>query len=909
MWWLDGWVVRGTLRGLQGWILPPLLSLLLIPGHHSSLRQVNTKYGPVQGVLTQRTDRLQPVATFLGIPFAAPPVGNLRFMPPVTVSPWREVLRADTFGPVCPQNLPEVGNSSNALGRLSFGRIEELKRQRPFLRNQSEDCLYLNVYVPASGEIKTAPIPVLLFIHGDSFQWGSGNLYDGSALAAYGDVVVVTINYRLGVFGFLNVNSGAASGIPSNLGILDQIAALHWIQENIQDFGGDRNSVTVLGQGTGAACLHYLMTSDALPHGLLFHRVILMSGSALSPWARATNPHNTSKGLAAALNCPTSPPHNMVRCLRDTSVRELLNASQSLQSSNRFEVLFGPSYDAIVVHTFKNKVGEYLERMARYDLMLGVTSAEAFVLLNQEEMELGLETEGRNKLVSDFVTATFQHHQKEIFSAILTEYTDWASVSRHPITTRDSTLSALSDGLYVSPAIETADYHASLNKNSWFYVFDYQSKFGPFKTRQGCIHGEELDYVLGLPLQRRSSQRNYTRTEEYLAEMVLTYWSNFITSGNPNFPRDPTKVQPKGNKQRTSSSFDWDPYDPTYKKYLHIGVKTRMKDQFRARQVALWLNLVPDLVRSGQLEFEGRAGVLSEMDEEALEEEYLTYSETLPYIPSIKDLSLSKTSAQAKSYGVMMGDHGMGATHGDKALQAPGVPAATPSVPSNDSYFALAEGSLSSYSTALSVTIAIGTSLLILNILIFAAVYYQRDRNKMGSRYSLSSSGRAQEPVSPHQPSSLSGSVQLSQGRHSRRQSCRMSSYDQHGRSTYLPPPQFADGQHSEGSESAFSMGGGGGMVGVTVATLPRRCHQQSMSDTQPLILGGSSFRTLPRQPPEATKLGYGSVRNSRTDLAQGSSQTLPLKSSLKKSLEPQGSHFPTEEGGGSGGSLEELRV
>lgn len=255
-----------------------------------------------------------------------------------------------------------------------------------------------------------------------------------------------------------------------------------------------------------------------------------------------------------------------------------------------------------------------------------------------------------------------------------------------------------------------------------------------------------------------------------------------------------------------------------------------------------------------------------------------------------------------------MGDHGIGANHGDKALQAPGMTVATPSVPSNDSYFALAEGSLSSYSTALSVTIAIGTSLLILNILIFAAVYYQRDRNKMGSRYSLSSSGRPQEPVSPHQPSSLSGSVQLSQGRHSRRQSCRMSNYDQHGRSTYLPPPQFADGQHSEGSESAFSMGGGG-MVGVTVATLPRgRCHQQAMSDTQPLILGGSSFRTLPRQPPEPTKIGYGSVRNSRTDLAQGSSQTLPLKSSLKKSLEPQGNHFPNDEGG-PGGSLEELRV
>jgi neuroligin len=188
------------------------------------------------------------------------------------------------------------------------------------------------VYVPASGEIKTAPLPVVLFIHGDSFNWGSGNLYDGSGLAAYGDVVVVTINYRLGVLGFLNVNSGISSGIPSNLGILDQIAALHWIQENIQDFGGDKGSVTVMGHGMGAACLHYLMTSDALPHGLLFHRVILMSGSALSPWARATSPHNTSRSLAAGLNCPTSPPHNTVRCLREASLESLLNMSKSIHS-------------------------------------------------------------------------------------------------------------------------------------------------------------------------------------------------------------------------------------------------------------------------------------------------------------------------------------------------------------------------------------------------------------------------------------------------------------------------------------------------------------------------------------------------------------------------------------------------
>ena len=129
-----------------------LLLMLLLPAlGESSYRNVNTKYGPVQGVLQQRTERLQPVAMFLGIPFATPPVGNLRFMPPVTVSPWKEPLLADRFGPVCPQNLPDVSNSSSSLHKISSGRLAHIRRSMPLLQNQSEDCLYLNVYVPASG--------------------------------------------------------------------------------------------------------------------------------------------------------------------------------------------------------------------------------------------------------------------------------------------------------------------------------------------------------------------------------------------------------------------------------------------------------------------------------------------------------------------------------------------------------------------------------------------------------------------------------------------------------------------------------------------------------------------------------------------------------------------------------------
>ena len=294
----------------------------------------------------------------------------------------------------------------------------------------------------------------------------------------------------------------------------------------------------------------------------------------------------------------------------------------------------------------------------------------------------------------------------------------------------------------------------------------------------------------------------------------------------------------------------------------------------------------------------------------------------------------------------MMGDLAGSAPSGG---EPPVLVSATPGFPQNESYFALAEGSLSSYSTALSVTIAIGTSLLILNILIFAAVYYQRDRNKMGSRYSLSrehsthSSGHP-TPTHPSGPAStLSSGISLTSGGRGhggqRRQSCHMRSYGGPGHSTYLPPPQFADGQgpgvtsdrhdHGHLSDSNFSMMSAAGSTGITIATLPRRCHTASVnssSDTQPLIVA-SSFRTLPRRPQDQVGPSHYPGGQQVSSVAESSihSQTLPLKSSLKKTVnsdfdrcqqqagEVEGLHHITKQVASSkmsgAGSMEELRV
>lgn len=204
-----------------------------------------------------------PVRSFLGIPYAAPPIGELRWRPPVPAPSWAGVRDATAFGPDSFQE-------------------HDIQLRGPGL---SEDCLYLNVWTPAS--TPAAGAPVMVWIHGNGYTRGSGShrTYDGSALAARG-VVVVTVNYRLGLAGFLahpQLSAESDRGSSGNYGLLDQISALRWVQENIGALGGDRSRVTVFGQSAGATCTHLLMASE-LTAGL-FSQAILHSPGSMRPMA------------------------------------------------------------------------------------------------------------------------------------------------------------------------------------------------------------------------------------------------------------------------------------------------------------------------------------------------------------------------------------------------------------------------------------------------------------------------------------------------------------------------------------------------------------------------------------------------------------------------------------------------
>ena len=218
---------------------------------------VRVDTGKVRG----RSDGL--VQTFLGLPFAAPPVGPLRFRPPRRPAPWTDARDATEHGPGAMQ-VPTV-----------------LESTRGFSGVCSEDCLYLNVWTPDPGRRHTPSLPVLVWIHGGSFVTGSGSIpwYDGTRLAARGDIVVVTLNYRLGPFGYLDLPAAGDDDHRSsgNLGLLDQIAALAWVRDNIEAFGGDPGRVCVVGESAGSMSVGTLLTAE--PARGLVHRAIMQSGT------------------------------------------------------------------------------------------------------------------------------------------------------------------------------------------------------------------------------------------------------------------------------------------------------------------------------------------------------------------------------------------------------------------------------------------------------------------------------------------------------------------------------------------------------------------------------------------------------------------------------------------------------
>ncbi|XP_068222391.1 neuroligin-4, Y-linked-like [Palaemon carinicauda] len=769
----------------HNWLQLTLLLLLAVVGvppvngETRSPRVVTTKYGKLRGSIRPLPNKhLRPVEVFLGVPYATPPTGSNRFSPTRTPSPWAGEKEADQYGPVCPQHLPELWDDDDAEASMPRSRLMHLRRLANYLTHQAEDCLYLNVYVPSlvADTRGHRALPVIVYIHGESYLWGASNPYDGSVLAAHGEVIVVTLNYRLGPLGFLNTNADPRGrGHVMNHGLIDQIAALHWVQENIGAFGGDPGSVTLLGHGTGAACIHFLMASTAVAPGL-FHRTILMSGSALSPWAVVGTPIHYALQFGRALNCTSSlapginllhdsqlKPSNeeldqMVNCLKDKPLEELQTVHVA---SPQFLYAFGPSVDGIVIRNdYRREIRKRADEQTKeYDLLFGVVPHESYNALSNGAIESGIDVERRDQIFRTTVRNSYDYHLNEVFISVVNEYTDWENPDASPTAVRDATLAALSDSQYVAPLLKTANNLRIGDKNQFFYVFDHTttSESESADSVRGAVHGDELAYIFGAPLVGELgvfTANNWTHQDTLVSETMLFYIANFAKTGNPNL-RPGQELTTNAKDKSKFKKLVWEKYDPIYQKYLYIGSRPRMKDHYRAHQLALWIWLVPQLQRVGRLEFL----TLRDPDNQHLDDE-----ERLQELSVLHHLFAHFDSPELYSGSVrplqhMAGHYVLPPTtttpmptttttlpprEFSQMLTTPRIPRRNPmldpfpDVLSNATAHAEAtkpEGvGYMAYSTALSVTIAIGVSLLILNLLIFAGVYYQRDRSRMGNK-------------------------------------------------------------------------------------------------------------------------------------------------------------------------------
>ncbi|XP_058799386.1 esterase B1-like isoform X2 [Phymastichus coffea] len=279
---------------------------------------VETKTGKLRG-LKERNFEGEQFFAFRGIPYAKPPVNELRFQDPQPVEPWTDIREAWLHGPNCAQ-VDII--TSDITG--------------------SDDCLYLNIYTKKLKSDERRP--VMFWIHGGHFSSGHGDdsMY-GPDYFMRKDVVLVTINYRLGCLGFLNFNEEGATG---NQGLKDQVMALQWVRDNIATFCGDSKNVTIFGQGAGAASVHYL-TLSPLAIGL-YHKVIAQSGVAINPWAFQTNPEEYAYRLCESLGHKGKDPKTAVEFLKKVDVQKLIDAQEQLstdEEKTQYAFSFGPSLD------------------------------------------------------------------------------------------------------------------------------------------------------------------------------------------------------------------------------------------------------------------------------------------------------------------------------------------------------------------------------------------------------------------------------------------------------------------------------------------------------------------------------------------------------------------------------------
>ena len=499
-----------------------LVCALFSYGVHSQ-SIVSTNVGKIIG-LEKSIDidgQQKTVTQFLGIPYAEDTSGQNRFKKPIPKAPFSDTFQAFNISPICVQPIDdEQGFTSN---------------------KSTEDCLSLNIYVPRQVRQPTSTqmLPVMIWIHGGGYVNGAANSYQFDTLSAFGDVIVVTVNYRVDIFGFLNVGDSRAKG---NQGLWDQQLAIKWVNNNIRAFMGDPDEVTIFGESAGAGSV--ILQSMYAGNKGLFKRVIAESGSALGYWSYSTKPN--ADDLIKFSGCDSGP-LDPIECLRGKSASELeaviykqdyINAvpldtvhcppavDDEFLVEDPYAIVFGNSSISAAAREMFNSV----------DILIGVNNCDGGFFVNiwkqmsdPNDMKnlTALENDFQNYIIPHVISTAVRgpssiHSNQALKKAFIFEYTNWARPNNEN-TFREMVLQLASETLFFTAAIETIKAHALEQRGkTFFYVFSADAPGSPIDWLHCAYHAEEIQYMMGASY--------LTDADKTLSRGMMTAWSNFAKS-------------------------------------------------------------------------------------------------------------------------------------------------------------------------------------------------------------------------------------------------------------------------------------------------------------------------------------------------------------------------------------------
>ena len=464
--------------------------LAVYPGCGGTNLVAKTGSGKVEGELKESG-----ILVFKGIPYAKPPVGELRFKPPQPPKPWSYTFKAAMFGPVAPQAENEIGSTA--------------------AQEQSEDCLSLNVWTPAADDKHR---PVMVWIHGGGFTNGSGSddWYDGSTFTERGDVVVVTLNYRLGALGFLYLGGvgGPEYAQSGNLGLLDQVAALKWVRDNIAAFGGDPGNVTIFGESAGSMSVCTLMGMPAARG--LFQKAIGESGAL-----NLINNRNFASGITRQFMSYAGVT-DMAGLLSLTTEQILKAQSDLLNREGRVGTPLGPVIDGSVLpepplHAIANGSA------AKVDFLTGT---------NLDEVRFWLIAVPLLAVAPLQTAATYMPMLGKVLGANANTIAASYKARRPEATDGDVTMAIMTDVMFRVPQIRVVEAQSAEQPKTFMYLFTWPSPVSDGILRS--CHALEIPFVFNHLHATNTVEFMGSDPPQKLADIMQNTWIAFAKTGDPN---------------------------------------------------------------------------------------------------------------------------------------------------------------------------------------------------------------------------------------------------------------------------------------------------------------------------------------------------------------------------------------